>query len=102
MSEPITYPIKHYDANGNKTYFEDSKGNWWKYEYDTNRNETYYENSKGNWEKAEYDANGNETYFEDSYGIVRGVKTLDVEEDNIKDVLKQVIDLLVKLQTKLG
>ena len=43
----FSFPIEIKDANGNKTYFEDSDGYWWKREYDANGNETYYENSKG-------------------------------------------------------
>jgi hypothetical protein len=94
MSEAITYPIRKFDANGNKTYWESSTGiwhkyefdadgkltkwensygQWYKWEFDADGNETYFEDSDGYWIKAEFDADGNETYFEDSDGIVRGV-----------------------------
>ena len=59
-------PIEITDANGNRTYYEDSHGYWCKYEYDENGNQTYYENSKGYWSKSEYDSNGKETYYENS------------------------------------
>jgi hypothetical protein len=38
-----------FDSNGNKTYFENSAGDWYKYEYDLNGKEIYYENSDGVW-----------------------------------------------------
>ena len=63
---------REYDAKGNQTYFEDSNGFWNKYEYDANGNETYYEDSEGDWWKYEYDAKGNQTYYEDSEGEKRG------------------------------
>ena len=68
----FTFPIEIDNANGNETYYENSKGFWWKYEYDDNGNQTYYEDSCGFWGKREYDANGNETYYENSKGEKRG------------------------------
>jgi len=80
-----------YGTNGNKIYFEDSNGDWAKYEYDTNGNKIYYEYSNGYWNKREYDTNGkliyseysngswtkygyddngNEIYYEDSDGVI--------------------------------
>ena len=64
----FTFPIEIKNANGNKTYIEDSNGWWEKSEYDANGNETYIENNNG-WVKHEYDANGNETYYENNHGF---------------------------------
>jgi hypothetical protein len=47
------------DKNGNEIYFENSAGDWYKYEYDLNGKEIYYENSDGFWCKYEYDSKGN-------------------------------------------
>jgi len=62
------YPIRLYDSNGNRIYFEDSDGWWVKWEYDANGNKIYSKNSNGFWEKYKYDANGNRIYHENSYG----------------------------------
>jgi hypothetical protein len=43
----FTFPIEIKDANGNKTYYEDSDDFWYRYERDANGKETYYENSVG-------------------------------------------------------
>jgi hypothetical protein len=64
----FTFPIEITNANGNRTYYEDSAGYWGKREYDTNGNPTYYENSTGYWNKCKYDANNNSTYFESNNG----------------------------------
>ena len=61
---------REYDTNGNEIYYENSSGDWSKWEYDTNGNIIYYENSNGYWSKWEYDTNGNEIYFEDSDGVI--------------------------------
>ena len=87
-----------YDANGNETYYKNSKGRWVKYEYDANGNETYYKNSDGYWVKYEYDANGNETYFENSRGDKRGTPRLTAKKcegkivvvDGVKYELKAI------------
>jgi len=68
----FSFPIKVRDANGHHTYYEDSRGYWYKWEYDKKGNQTYTEDSDGYWRKREYDANGNRTYFEDSYGCKKG------------------------------
>jgi len=62
------FPFIINDSNGNQIYFEDSDGDWAKYEYDSNGNETYYETLDRYWYKREYDSNGNQIYFEDSDG----------------------------------
>ena len=103
----ISYPFEIYDSKGNKTYFEnsdgywwkrecgangnvtyyeDSNGYWWKSEYDSNGNETYYEDSNGYWTKCEYDANGNETHYENSSGTIRGSKQNQSCEGKIVEV----------------
>ena len=41
------FPLEIKDANGKTTYFENSKGDWGKYENDANGNVTYFENSDG-------------------------------------------------------
>jgi len=63
-------PLNLYDANGNKIYYEDSRGYWEKCEYDSNGNQIYYENSYGYWSKREYDSNDNEIYYETSKGTI--------------------------------
>jgi len=64
----VSFPLRIYDSNGNKTYYEESDGYWIKSEYDSNGNMTYYENSRGYWWKREYNSKGNMTYYEDSNG----------------------------------
>ena len=59
-----------YNTNGNQIYYENSNGNWEKYEYNTNGNIIYYENSTGYWVKYEYDSNGIIIYHENSYGVI--------------------------------
>ena len=61
---------RDYDSNGNLIYFENSNGFWYKYDYDSNGNKIYYENSYGYWYKKEFDSNGNEIYYEDSNGEI--------------------------------
>lgn len=67
----FTFPIEIKDANGNKTYYEENDGLWWKCEYDANGNDIYYEDNDGLRVKREYDADGNQTYYENSYGKKR-------------------------------
>ena len=93
----FTFPIDIEDSHGNKTYFEDSDGFWYRCEYDKNDNETYCENSDGYWLRYEYDKNGNETYFEDSDGHEKGIKRSDcdgkvIEVDGKKYKLTAVKD----------
>ena len=59
-----------YDNNHNKIYYENSNGGWEKYEYDENNNIIYSEHSNGYWEKFEYNDNGNIIYYEDSHGEI--------------------------------
>ena len=59
-----------YDTNGNKIYREDRNGYWWKSEYDNDGNQIYSEDSNGFWYKYEYDTNGNKIYYEDSDGVI--------------------------------
>ena len=68
----FSFPIEIKDANGNKTYYENSDGFWCKREYDAKGNETYCEDSDGFWCKWEYDAKGNQTYCETSNGYKEG------------------------------
>ena len=68
----FTFPIEIRDTKGRRTYYEDSKGFWFRREYDSDGNKTYYEDSDGYWYKKEYDADGNETYYEDSDGDKTG------------------------------
>ena len=41
------FPIEINDANGNETYYEDSKGYWRRWERYANGDANYYENSDG-------------------------------------------------------
>jgi hypothetical protein len=63
------FPFIIKDKNRNKIYFEDSHGNWYKWEYDSKGDKIYLENSTGCWWKYKYDSNRNLIYFEDSYGL---------------------------------
>jgi len=56
------------DKNGNLIYYENSDGDWSKWEYDSKGNCIYYEDSNGFWSKSEYDSKGNQIYYEDSDG----------------------------------
>ena len=58
------------DKNGNRIYWENSKGYWVKYEYDSQGRQIYYEYSDGDWIKWEYDSQGNCIYYETSNGII--------------------------------
>jgi hypothetical protein len=60
------YIIK--DEKGNRVYFEEADGYWYKSEYNANCKETYYENSIGFWRKAEYNAIGKVIYYANSGG----------------------------------
>jgi hypothetical protein len=44
-----TLPIQIKDTKGRTTYYEERSrdGFWYRYEYDANGNATYYENSRG-------------------------------------------------------
>ena len=64
------FPFIIKDKNGNQIYWEESDGEWDRYEYDSNGKEIYYEDSDGFWCKYEYDSNGNEIYSETSYGHI--------------------------------
>jgi hypothetical protein len=68
----FTFPIRIKDANGNPTYYENSKGYWARWERDAYGNRTYRENSKGDWIRWEYDSNGKRTYCEHSNGFKSG------------------------------
>ena len=59
-----------YNEQGNKLYYENSDGNWYKGEYNEQGHQIYYEDSKGNWVKYEYDNQGDEIYIEDSDGRI--------------------------------
>jgi hypothetical protein len=122
MSKTKTYPIRKFDTNGNYTYFEDSKGFWYKKEYDANgkltyyesstgywekseydanRNRTYYERSDGTWWKSEFDANGNVTYVEDSEGRVEGTKRVEPTQEDDEITLKEIKDLIAGMKRAL-
>ena len=56
------------DKNGRLIYWENSDGNWSKFEWDSQDNLIYCGDSKGNWGKWEYDSQGNIIYHENTYG----------------------------------
>ena len=62
------FPFEIHDKNGNKIYYEESDGYWYKNQFDVNGNEIYFENSDVDWIKRELDSNGKEIYYEDSTG----------------------------------
>ena len=77
---------KHeFDKDSNRTYYEDSGGYWYKKEYDENGNRTYYENSGGFWFKREYDKNCKETYFENSYGLIKDKRSTELTLQEFAD-----------------
>lgn len=87
------FPIEINDANGKRTYYENSEGWWERIERDAKGNKTYYETSNRYWEKYEYNADGIDgwTYYENSRGLKEGTprsaKTCEgkvVEVDGIK------------------
>ena len=57
-----------YDNQGNNIYYENSDGDWRKWEYDDQGNKIYYETNTGYWAKRKYDDQGNEIYWGDSDG----------------------------------
>ena len=63
------FPFEIKDKNGNKIYWENSNGRWYKWECDPNGNQVYFEASNGYWGEREYDSNGNEIYYENSNGF---------------------------------
>ena len=67
----FTFPIEITNEKGNRTYYEDSSGFWYRREYDDNGQLTYYENSNGFWCRSECNEQGEETYHEDSSGYWR-------------------------------
>ena len=82
-----------YNKEGNRVYFEASKGCWLRWEHDSKANITFLESSNsssgsyfnGSWIKSEYDQTGKEVYREDSInGVTIGerpceVKTITIE-----------------------
>ena len=59
-----TYKVVYFDASfviydeKGATYYENSDGDWTKWEYDEKGKQIYYENSDGDWAKWEYDEKG--------------------------------------------
>ena len=71
FNQPVSVKNSHvYNENGKLIYYEDSDGEWEKWEYDINGKLIYYESSNGYWYKEEFDSNGNRIYFEDSNGRI--------------------------------
>ena len=94
----FTFPIEIRNSNGKETYYEGSKGLWYRYEYDTKGNPTYYENSNNRWKRWEYDTNGNLTYYEDSEGLTEGTPRSQPSEtlatnDEIAELKAQLSEL---------
>ncbi len=73
------FPFEINDSNGKLIYFENSDGDWDKFEYDSNGNVIYYGNHTGFWVKKEYDSNKNVIHFEDSYGEIVDKRPKQVE-----------------------
>jgi hypothetical protein len=44
----FSFPIEIKNANGKRTYYENSTGYWAKYQDDADGNVTYFEDSRGN------------------------------------------------------
>ena len=104
-----TYKVVYFDASfviydeKGATYYENSDGDWTKWEYDEKGKQIYYENSDGDWAKWEYDEKG-ATYYEDSDGDwakweydEKGKLILDGEifDERVKELtIKQIEKLL--------
>jgi len=73
------FPFVIRDSKGNKIYWENSAGLWYKYEYNSMQHETRWESSSGYWESREYDSKGLCVYFETSNGVVLDVRIKKVE-----------------------
>ncbi len=58
-----------FDANNNKTYYENGKGFWWKRKFDEDNLNMLYENSQGYWIKYKYNKIGKCIAYVDSYGL---------------------------------
>jgi len=82
------FPFKIKDSEGNRIYFEDSKGHWSKGEYDSNGKQIYFENCRGYWSKGEYDSNGKQIYYENSDGAIH--------DNRPKTDVQKAIELLTK------
>jgi hypothetical protein len=88
---------REYDLNGNQIYYEDSDGYWYKIEYDYNGKEIYYEDSDGEWSKTEYDSNGNDIYYENSDGdIIDRRNNINESEDKREQFIDKVLSILDK------
>jgi len=96
------FPFEIRDSNGNRIYFENSDGSWYKREYDSNGNLIYHENSEGYWMKREYDSEDDLIYFEDLTGvkIIKKCPKTEVDEKTTTNGWVSVTEALPKpLQT---
>jgi len=98
------FPFVIKDSKGNKVYWENSSGLWYKYEHDSKGNETYCECSSGEWVKTEFDLNGKGVYYENSDGAIidNRPKYNKLTPDQIIEQLEslnpqQVIEVITKL-----
>ena len=66
------FPLNLYDEQGNKLYYENADGYWWKSMYIGN--EEYHENADGYWYKQMYDEQGNIVYYENSEGEIQDIR----------------------------
>ena len=71
------------DKNGNVIYYENSNGDWSKYEWDTQGNHIYFETSNGYWAKREWDSQGKEIYYENSKGVIEDNRPKQCENKEI-------------------
>jgi len=84
------FPFVIRDSKGNKIYWENSVGLWYKYEYDSKNNETHWESSSGYWESREYDSKGLCVYFETSNGVVLDVRILLPRKENVELTMDEI------------
>ena len=66
----VQYPIRLYNEQGKRIYYEDMNGFWLKKEYNDQGKEIYFENSVGFWIKREYNEQGKEIYIEYNSGYI--------------------------------
>ena len=81
------FPFEIKDKQGNRIYFEDSKGFWYKRQFDEKGKEIYFEDSDGYWEKSQFDEQGNEIYYENSNG-----KIIDNRPKQVELTLDQIAE----------
>ena len=86
-----------YDKSGRLLYNENINTKYWEERvYNSDGERVFYENSKGFWLKREYDENGEVVYYEDSSGNVIDKRPNTINESYDSSFIDRVIGLLDK------